>query len=69
MQVLPKHPGLRLVLMSATLQADLFSQYFGGCPVIEVGPCPLLLCCWGRATLACLSARDSRPSLVLLSSV
>ena len=35
-QVLPKHPKLRLVLMSATLQADLFSEYFGGCPVIQV---------------------------------
>ena len=37
-QVLPKHPKLRLILMSATLQADLFSEYFGGCPVIQVRP-------------------------------
>ena len=33
---LPAHPGLRLVLMSATLHTDLFSAYFGGCPVVQV---------------------------------
>lgn len=35
-QVLPKHPHLKLVLMSATMREDLFSNYFGGCPVISV---------------------------------
>jgi ATP-dependent RNA helicase DHX36 len=34
--VIPKHPHLKLVLMSATMREDLFSEYFGGCPVISV---------------------------------
>jgi len=34
--VLPKHPHLKLILMSATMREDLFSDYFGGCPVISV---------------------------------
>ena len=34
--VLPKHPHLKLVLMSATVREDLFSEYFGSCPVISV---------------------------------
>ncbi|XP_062105694.1 DExH-box ATP-dependent RNA helicase DExH6-like isoform X2 [Humulus lupulus] len=34
--VLPSYPHLRLILMSATLDADRFSQYFGGCPIIRV---------------------------------
>ncbi|GLT94049.1 hypothetical protein SLE2022_118120 [Rubroshorea leprosula] len=34
--MLPLHPNLRLVLMSATLDAERFSQYFGGCPIIRV---------------------------------
>ncbi|KAL5581513.1 hypothetical protein UlMin_013955 [Ulmus minor] len=34
--VLPFHPHLRLILMSATLDAERFSQYFGGCPIIRV---------------------------------
>ena len=34
--VLPQHPQLRVVLMSATLHIDLFSAYFGACPVIQV---------------------------------
>ena len=29
-------PDLRVVLMSATVDTSLFSQYFGGCPVLEV---------------------------------
>lgn len=36
-EVLPKHPHLRLVLMSATMHLDLFQGYFQGCPVVEVG--------------------------------
>ncbi|CAM0882887.1 unnamed protein product [Alopecurus aequalis] len=34
--LLPIYPHLHLVLMSATIDADRFSQYFNGCPVIEV---------------------------------
>lgn len=35
-RVLPVAPHLRLVLMSATLHTELFSAYFGGCPIVEV---------------------------------
>uniref|UniRef100_A0A803MHF9 RNA helicase n=1 Tax=Chenopodium quinoa TaxID=63459 RepID=A0A803MHF9_CHEQI len=34
--LLPTYPHLRMVLMSATLDAERFSHYFGGCPVIRV---------------------------------
>ncbi|KAL7215628.1 hypothetical protein ACSBR1_027724 [Camellia fascicularis] len=34
--MLPSYPQLRLVLMSATLDAERFSQYFGGSPIIRV---------------------------------
>ncbi|XP_039047444.1 DExH-box ATP-dependent RNA helicase DExH6-like isoform X2 [Hibiscus syriacus] len=34
--ILPSYPHLRLVLMSATLDSERFSQYFGGCPIIRV---------------------------------
>lgn len=34
--LLPAHPHLRLILMSATLHVELFSGYFGGCPVVRV---------------------------------
>ncbi|CAG9460433.1 unnamed protein product [Pedinophyceae sp. YPF-701] len=37
--LLPSHPHLKLVLMSATLHVDLFCSYFGGpdaCPVVRV---------------------------------
>lgn len=30
------NPHLKVILMSATLDAELFSQYFGNCPVINV---------------------------------
>lgn len=30
------YPDLRLVLMSATIDAERFSEYFGGCPIIRV---------------------------------
>lgn len=33
---LPSNPHLRLILMSATLDAERFSGYFGGCPVVQV---------------------------------
>ena len=34
--ILPDRPDLRVILMSATLHVDLFSKYFGGCPVVRV---------------------------------
>ncbi|KAA8524176.1 hypothetical protein F0562_010392 [Nyssa sinensis] len=34
--MLPSYTRLRLVLMSATIDAERFSQYFGGCPIIRV---------------------------------
>ncbi|XP_035667918.1 putative ATP-dependent RNA helicase DHX57 [Branchiostoma floridae] len=34
--LLPKRPDIRVILMSATLNADLFSMYFGNSPVIEI---------------------------------
>ncbi|KAI5000587.1 hypothetical protein ZWY2020_005176 [Hordeum vulgare] len=34
--LLPMYPHLHLVLMSATIDAERFSQYFNGCPVIQV---------------------------------
>lgn len=35
--LLAKRPGLRVVLMSATLQQAKYSGYFGGCPVTTIG--------------------------------
>lgn len=34
--LLPRRPDLRLVLMSATINADLFSRYFGGAPMKHI---------------------------------
>ncbi|RHY68823.1 hypothetical protein DYB34_008084 [Aphanomyces astaci] len=34
--ILPHRPRLRVILMSATIQLDKFSSYFGGCPVVTV---------------------------------
>ncbi|XP_071163439.1 putative ATP-dependent RNA helicase DHX57 isoform X5 [Mytilus edulis] len=34
--VLYTRPDLKIILMSATLNADLFSAYFNGCPVIDI---------------------------------
>ncbi|XP_011655065.1 DExH-box ATP-dependent RNA helicase DExH5, mitochondrial-like [Cucumis sativus] len=33
--LLPRRPELRLILMSATLDAELFSSYFGGAQIIH----------------------------------
>ena len=52
--VLPQHPQLRVVLMSATLHIDLFSSYFGQCPVIQVLQFPLPVC-------VCVCHRLCRP--------
>ncbi|KAK8492608.1 hypothetical protein V6N11_030831 [Hibiscus sabdariffa] len=34
--LLPRRPELKLILMSATLDAELFSSYFGGAPSIHI---------------------------------
>ena len=34
--VLKKRPDLKVILMSATLNAELFSAYYGGCPMINI---------------------------------
>ncbi|XP_033106409.1 putative ATP-dependent RNA helicase DHX57 isoform X2 [Anneissia japonica] len=34
--LLQKRKDLKVILMSATLNAELFSNYFGGCPVIDI---------------------------------
>ncbi|GER32891.1 RNA helicase family protein [Striga asiatica] len=34
--LLPRRPELRLILMSATLNAELFSSYFGGAPMFHI---------------------------------
>jgi len=35
-QLLPRRPDLRLIVTSATIDADRFARHFGGAPVIEV---------------------------------
>ncbi|KXS10462.1 P-loop containing nucleoside triphosphate hydrolase protein [Gonapodya prolifera JEL478] len=34
--ILAQNPGLRVVLMSATVDSETFSQYFGGAPVLNI---------------------------------
>ncbi|KAI9153106.1 hypothetical protein LWI28_006003 [Acer negundo] len=34
--LLPRRPDLRLILMSATINADLFSKYFGDAPTVHI---------------------------------
>lgn len=34
--LLPRRRDLRLVLMSATINAELFSKYFGGAPMMHI---------------------------------
>ncbi len=67
--LLPRQPDLRLVLMSATLHEDLFSSYFGGCPVVRVPgerlPCtcirnPASVC--RKATMYSLCQKGSSPA-------
>ncbi|KAG4204569.1 hypothetical protein ERO13_A04G054700v2 [Gossypium hirsutum] len=36
LDLLPRRPDLRLILMSATINADLFSKYFGNAPTIHI---------------------------------
>ncbi len=35
-QILPRRPDLKLIITSATLDADRFSKHFGGVPVLQV---------------------------------
>ena len=35
-EILPKRPELKVVVMSATLNAERFQQYFGNCPLVDV---------------------------------
>lgn len=35
-ELLPRRPDLRLILMSATLNAELFSSYFSGAPMLHI---------------------------------
>ncbi|KAK3925802.1 Putative ATP-dependent RNA helicase DHX57 [Frankliniella fusca] len=35
-ELLPKRPDLRVILMSATINADLFSAYFNKIPIVEI---------------------------------
>lgn len=37
--LLPHRPELKLILMSATLDAELFSSYFGGAPIVHIPVC------------------------------
>ena len=34
--MLPERPDLKVILMSATLNAALFQSYFDGCPVVDI---------------------------------
>lgn len=34
--IMPQRPTLKVILMSATLNAELFSEYFNSCPVITI---------------------------------
>ncbi|XP_059668650.1 DExH-box ATP-dependent RNA helicase DExH1 isoform X2 [Cornus florida] len=38
--LLPRRPDLRLILMSATINAELFSKYFGNAPTIHIPGLP-----------------------------
>ncbi|HAW95412.1 MAG TPA: ATP-dependent RNA helicase HrpA, partial [Phycisphaerales bacterium] len=35
-RLLPRRPDLKVVITSATIDAERFSEHFGGCPVLEV---------------------------------
>ena len=35
-ELLPRRPELKLILMSATLDAELFSSYFSGAPLVNI---------------------------------
>lgn len=52
--LLPRRPELRLILMSATLNADLFSSYFGGAPMIHIPVSTELHVCIPLSVITCL---------------
>lgn len=33
---LAQYPRLKIVLMSATIDSDVFTRYFGGCPIVDI---------------------------------
>lgn len=37
--LLPRRLEMKLILMSATLDAELFSSYFSGAPIIQIPVC------------------------------
>lgn len=44
-ELLKRRKDLKLVLMSATINADLFCKYFNNCPCIEIpGRCACACC-------------------------
>jgi HrpA-like RNA helicase len=58
--LLPSKPNLHLVLMSATLNVALFTDYFNGCPLIQVPGytypvqvCLARACCNGARAAGC----------------
>jgi len=47
--LLPRRPDLRLILMSATINADMFSTYFGNSPTMHIPVCLVVnpvTCLW-----------------------
>ena len=30
------YPNLRVILMSATIDTQMFTEYFGNCPIVEI---------------------------------
>lgn len=35
-RALKKNPKLKLIIMSATIDTDMFSEYYDGAPVLEI---------------------------------
>jgi HrpA-like RNA helicase len=63
--LLPSKPHLHLVLMSATLNVALFTDYFHGCPLIQVpGYTYPVQVCLARA--CCNGARAAGCNVVLM---
>jgi ATP-dependent helicase HrpA len=51
-QLLPKRPDLKVIITSATIDAERFSQHFSGAPVIEVsGRSIRSMCVTGRSPI------------------
>jgi len=57
-ELIEKRKDVRLVLMSATLNASLFSQYFFNCPIIEIPG--MILSFWKYSFLLKKQKKDSR---------